>query len=65
MSIRTEIDRITIAKNAIKSAIERKNVPMRNGASIDEYASYIDLIDNNPQTGITIKYWTASDFGGA
>lgn len=49
MSIRTEIDRITIAKNAIKSAIERKNVPMTDGTSIDEYASYIDLIDNNPQ----------------
>lgn len=64
MSIRTEIDRITVAKAYIISAVEGKGVTVPSGTKIEDLPRLIDEIDNNPTTGVTIKYWTASDFGG-
>lgn len=44
MSIQQEIDRIGIAKNAIRNAIEAKGVSVSQEVSIDDYASKIDAI---------------------
>ena len=44
MSIRSEIDRISAAKNAIRNAIEAKGVSVSQEVSIDDYASKVDSI---------------------
>lgn len=44
MSIQSEVDRIGIAKNAIRNAIEAKGVSVPNDASIDDYAAKISEI---------------------
>lgn len=44
MSIQQEIDRIGIAKNAIRNAIEAKGVSVPQEVSIDDYASKVDAI---------------------
>lgn len=44
MSIQSEVDRIGIAKNAIRNAIEAKGVSVPSAASIDDYAEKISEI---------------------
>lgn len=44
MSIQSEIDRISAAKNAIRNAIEAKGVSVSQEVSIDDYASKVDAI---------------------
>lgn len=44
MSIQQEVDRIGIAKNAIRNAIEAKGVSVPSTTSIDDYASKVDAI---------------------
>ena len=44
MSIQSEIDRIALAKNAIRNAIEAKGVSVPQEVSIDDYASKVDAI---------------------
>lgn len=46
MSIKTEIDRINSAKDDIKEAIEEKGVSVPANATIDNYSTYIQMINN-------------------
>ena len=48
MSIQQEIDRIGIAKNAIRNAIEAKGVSVPSDASVDTYAEKIAEIPSIP-----------------
>lgn len=48
MSIQSEVDRIGIAKNAIRNAIEAKGVSVPSDASIDDYAEKISEIRSVP-----------------
>lgn len=48
MSIRSEIDRITVAKGAIRSAIEAKGVTVPDTATLSEYAAKIGEISSGP-----------------
>lgn len=48
MSIQQEIDRIGIAKNAIRNAIEAKGVSVPSDASVDDYAEKIAEIPSIP-----------------
>lgn len=45
MSIQTQIDRLTSAKAAIKTAIEGKGVTVADSANIDAFAALIDSIE--------------------
>lgn len=47
MSIKTEIDRLSAAKTAIKEAIEDKGVEVPNNETIDNYNAYIEKISTN------------------
>lgn len=47
MSIRSQIDRISVAKNAVRSAIEAKGVSVPEGTTLDGYAEKVAEI----QTG--------------
>ena len=53
MSIQQEVDRIGIAKNAIRNAIEAKGVSVPSTTSIDNYAEKIAEIPYSPPTPIT------------
>ena len=44
MSIISEVERISTAKDDIKTALRNKNVLVSENATIDEYAGYIDSI---------------------
>lgn len=49
MSIRSEIDRISVAKNAIKSAIEAKGVTVPDTATLSDYPAKIAEIQTGAQ----------------
>lgn len=52
MSIQQEVDRIGIAKNAIRNAIEAKGVSVPSTTSIDNYAEKIAEIPYSPPTPV-------------
>lgn len=61
MSIASEITRIQGAKSDLKTSIENKGVTVPSSALIDDYASYVDQIQQgggsgNPFDGVNLEY---------
>lgn len=55
MSIQTQIERLTGAKAALKTAIEQKGVAVPEGAPLEQYAPLVEQIVGN---GSLTKEWT-------
>lgn len=63
MSIQTEIERITNAKDEIASAIESKGVLVSEGTSIDDFPALVRSIPQNGSGGESVSeiFWVTCD----
>ena len=53
MSVRTQIDRIAAAKQAIIAAIRNKGVNVPDGVMIEDLPAYIDMITGGGSVSVT------------